>query len=159
VAWEAPASSDEAGGGTLRTACGDDRHDGTGLDLAGVVLTRRVDELDAVFTLTSRPGADGPAVLAVDLRRADGTVLRRLDAELERGRPVAASVAWSATNVQRLVGAVHMHGVEVRAAYPATVLDDLGPGWSWVASAGSGTAVDDLCPGDAAGGGPPVVVP
>jgi hypothetical protein len=156
--WRPPTPSTGPAAGTLRTACGDDLHDGAGLDLAGVVLARRADELVAVFTLTSPPDK-GASLLAVELRRADGTPLRRLTTELDRGQPVAASVTWSPTNAQRLDGAVRMAGAEVHAAYPAAVLDGLGSGWSWVASAGSSTAVDDLCPGDAAGQGPPVVVP
>jgi hypothetical protein len=145
-------------GGSLRTTCGDDRRDATGHDLTAVVLTREAGVLAVAFTLAAPPDA-GSTVLIVELRTADGAPLRRLGVELDSGRPMAAYVIASPSRVRQLDGATRVEGVEVRAAFPADVLDGLGSNWGWVASAGTGGGVDDVCPGDGAQAVHPVVVP
>jgi hypothetical protein len=144
--------------GVMRTTCGDDLGDGAGHDLAEVVLARDDGELVAGFTLAAPP-VSGGTFLTVELRTADGTPLRRLGVELDRGEPVAAYVADSSTSVQRLDGAVHVEGAEVHAVYPVDVLDGLGSNWGWVASVGTDNEVDDVCPGSGTGAVSPIVVP
>lgn len=137
--------------GELQTSCADALDDGVGADLAGVWLVRQGDTLVAEFTFVAPP-VSGAAFLTVELRTAGGAVARQLGVELDGTRPVAAYVATSPTDpVQRLDGAVHVQGADVHAAFPADVLDDLAPGWGWVASVSSETALQDTCPGAATG--------
>jgi hypothetical protein len=147
----------------LDTRCADALDDGGGHDLAGVELVRAADELVAAFTLTAAP-VSGASFLTVELRDAGGATVRQLGVELDGAEPVAAYIATSpSAPVQRLDGAVHVIGAEVHAAFPATVLDDLGTPWGWIAGIGTETAIEDVCAAAGAtgsGGAPsPVVVP
>jgi hypothetical protein len=144
--------------GGMRTICGDDVGDGAGHDIAEVALVRDGGELVATFTLATPPDPGG-TVLTVELRTASGMPLRRLGVELDRDRPVDVYVAESSSFVERLDGGVRVEGAEVHAAWPADVLAGLGPNWGWVASAGTGNTVDDVCPGTGTGPASPIVVP
>jgi hypothetical protein len=146
----------------LDTRCGDPLDDGTGgIDLAGVELLRQGDVLAAGFVLTTPPVGSDPLYLAVQLHSADGAVVHQLGIELAGSQPVAAYVGMTPdAGLQRLDGTVHVEGAEVHAAFPASVLDDLGAHWTWSAAAGDGAGdVTDTCPGTGtAGPVAPVVV-
>jgi len=145
-------------GGDLQTSCGDSLDDGTGHDIAGVELVRQGDVLVAAFTLVAPP-VSGDSFYTVQLDTPDGTALRQLGIELDGSAAVAAYVASSPDDVQRLDGTVHVDGAEVHAAFPASVLEGLGPGWRWTAGVGTETTVQDICPGSGAGPVAPIVVP
>ena len=119
---------------------------------------RSGDVLVVAFALTSPP-VSGASFLTLELHDATGAAVRQLGIELDGADPVAAYIATSPTDpVQRIDGTVHVVDAAVHAAFPATVLDDLGQPWSWLASVGTEAAVEDVCAGGTATAPEPVVV-
>jgi hypothetical protein len=146
-------------GGELDSSCGDELGDASGHDLAGVELVRSGDVLVVAFALTAPP-VSGGSFLTVELHDTAGTAVRQLGVELDGAEPVAAYIATSpSAPVQRIDDSVHVVDAAVHAAFPADVLDDLGTPWSWFASIGTETAVEDICAdGGTAATPTPVVV-
>jgi hypothetical protein len=132
-------------GGELDSSCGDELGDSDGSDLAGVELVRSGDVLVVAFALTSPP-VSGESFLTVELHDSSGAAVRQLGIELDGAEPVAAYIASAPSDpVQRLDDTVHVVDAAVHAAFPATVLDDLGEPWGWLASIGTESAVEDVC--------------
>jgi hypothetical protein len=145
--------------GELESRCADALDDGTGHDLATVELVRSGDVLVVAFALTTPP-VSGASFLTLELHDATGTAVRQLGIELDGADPVAAYIATSPSDpVQRLDGTVHVVDAAVHGAFPATVLDDLGTPWSWLASVGTESTLEDICADSGTGTAPvPVVV-
>jgi hypothetical protein len=134
-------------GGDLFSRCTDAVGDTGGMDLAEVTLVSQGDQLIVEFAFAHPVPTKGIVILTVEARSEDGGQIRQLGIALQDGQPVAVYVSTPPNGQPvRVITEAHIAPGAVHAAFPANVVAPLGSGWSWFATDGGKSAVDDYCP-------------